>query len=107
MRTLRPMTAARAHSGLRTRQQLLGLIREAAPVTRTDLVALSGLSRSAVAAAVQRLVDEGLVTESTITSAGPGRPASLLRPRVPEGALVGVDFGHNHVAVAVADAHGS
>ena len=96
----------RSPSGLRTRQALVGLIRETAPVTRSDLVRLSGLSRSAVAAAVQRLVDDGLVVESLAGSAGPGRPASLLRPRVPDGSLVGIDFGHTHVAVAVADADG-
>src|SRR5829696_6427740 len=99
-------TGVRSPSGLRTRQALVGLIRETAPVTRSDLVRLSGLSRSAVAAAVQRLVDDGLVVESLAGSAGPGRPASLLRPRVPDGSLVGIDFGHTHVAVAVADADG-
>jgi len=96
----------RSASGLRTRQLLVSLIRETAPVTRSDLTRLSGLSRSAVAAAVQRLVDDGLVTEAASSSAGPGRPASLLRPRAPEGTLVGIDFGHNHVAVAIADPHG-
>lgn len=99
-------TEQRAQSGLRTRQQLLALIRETPPVTRNDLAQQSGLSRSAVAAAVQRLVDDGLVTESSLSPAGRGRPASLLRPRVPEGFLVGIDFGHDHVALAVADAHG-
>jgi predicted NBD/HSP70 family sugar kinase len=96
----------RAQSGLRTRQSLIALIRETAPVTRSDLTRLSGLSRSAVAAAVQRLVDDGLVTESALSPTGRGRPASLLRPRVPDGTLVGIDFGHDHVALAVADAHG-
>jgi predicted NBD/HSP70 family sugar kinase/biotin operon repressor len=96
----------RAPSGLRTRQLLVALIHESAPVTRSDLTRLSGLSRSAVATAVQRLVDDGLVTESATSSTGRGRPASLLRPRVADGALVGIDFGHDHVALAVADAHG-
>src|SRR3712207_2359590 len=102
-----PPPGPRAPSGLRTRQQLLDLIRVTAPVTRADLAGRSGLSRSAVAAAVQRLLDDGLVTESTTAIAGPGRPASLLRPSVPDGSLVGIDFGHNHVAVAVADPHGT
>ena len=95
-----------SQSGPRTRRQLVALIRENAPVTRSDLSRLSGLSRSAVAAAVQDLVDGGLVSESTTSSTGRGRPATLLRPRVPDGILVGIDFGHDHVALAVADAHG-
>lgn len=95
-----------ATSGLRTRQLLLTMIRDTAPITRSDLTRLSGLSRSAVAAAVQRLLDDGLVTESTAVPTGRGRPATLLRPRAPDGVLVGIDFGHDHVALAVADAHG-
>ena len=93
-------------TGLRTRQLLVELVREAAPITRSDLTRLSGLSRSAVAAAVQRLVEDGLVTESAAPPTGRGRPAALLRPRVPDGVLVGIDFGHDHVALAVADGHG-
>lgn len=96
----------RSARGHRTRHTLITLIREAAPVTRGDLARLSGLSRSAVAAAVQLLVEDGLVTETPASTAGPGRPASLLRPRLPDGALVGIDFGHQHVAVAIADARG-
>lgn len=93
-------------SGVRTRRLLAGLIRETAPTTRAELARVSGLSRSAVAAAVQRLVDDGLVSESATPASGRGRPASLLRPRSPEGPLVGIDFGHRHVAVAVADPYG-
>jgi predicted NBD/HSP70 family sugar kinase len=99
-------SAQPATSGLRTRQLLLAMIRDTAPITRSDLTRLSGLSRSAVAAAVQRLLDDGLVTESTAVPSGRGRPATLLRPRAPDGVLVGIDFGHDHVALAVADAHG-
>ena len=97
----------RTGSGSRSRSVLADLIREGAPITRADLTRLSGLSRSAVAAGVQHLIDDGLVQEAVAPSGRRGRPATVLRPQAPSGALVGIDFGHAHVAVAVADGHGT
>ena len=96
----------RPSTGARSRRLIADVIRDAAPVTRADLSRLTGLSRSAVAAGVQHLLDQGLVAETVTPSGGRGRPATTLRPHVPTGALVAIDFGHAHVAVAVADSAG-
>lgn len=95
----------------RSRQQLLEVIRREGGVTRNDLRLLTGLSRSAVAEAVQDLLDERLVSEDLLApggkGAGRGRPSALLVATPSTGLVVGLDFGHEHIAVGVADTSGT
>jgi predicted NBD/HSP70 family sugar kinase/biotin operon repressor len=91
----------------RSREQLLAAIRAAGGVSRADLSAFTGLSRSAVADGVQALLADGLVVEASAGSAARGRPAALLHPAAPAGTVAGIDFGHAHVSVALADATGT
>lgn len=94
----------------RSRAQLLEVIRRENGATRADLSLITGLSRSAIAEGVSDLLDDGLIAEDVLEpggkGAGRGRPSALLVPATSEGAVVGLDFGHDHVGVAVADAHG-
>jgi predicted NBD/HSP70 family sugar kinase len=92
---------------LRTQQQLLGLIRQHAGITRQDLSRRAGLSRTATAEAVHELLARRLIAERrSDATTGVGRPSALLFPNA-EAAIVGaVDFGHNHVSVALADSAG-
>jgi predicted NBD/HSP70 family sugar kinase len=92
---------------LRTQQQLLREIRRHAGITRLDLSRLTGLSRSATAEAVQDLLAQRLVAERRgDAAASVGRPSALLFANAPDALVGAVDFGHNHVSVAVADAGG-
>ncbi len=104
-RTTRP--SPREH----TREVLYDLIRSREEVTRSDLVEATGMSRSTINHAVARLLSEGRVTDAEAESKGPGsgsgRPGALLRAVPGEGHVAGIDFGHDHVQVAVADALGS
>src|SRR2546423_1684765 len=87
----------------------LETIRDLGGVTRADLSRLTGLSRSAVAHAVAALLADGLIggREPGGGHAGQrGRPATLLTPSRPPGHVVGIDFGHAHVGVAIADTAG-
>ena len=93
-----------------TRDWVLAVVRARGAVTRADLGAETGLSRSAVADAVRDLIDARLVREEVAppdTRAGRGRPAMMLSPSLPEGLVVGIDFGHASVAVAAADTTGT
>ena len=91
----------------RTQQQLLGLIRQHAGITRHDLSRLTGLSRTATAEAVHHLLDRRVITERRSDArTGAGRPSALLFPNAQAAIVGGVDFGHNHVSVAVADSAG-
>lgn len=90
---------------------MLEAIRLANGVTRSELHRVIGLSRSAVAEAVQGLIDDRLVVEQVSPprgkGAGAGRPAAVLLPRADTGLVVGLDLGHAHVAAAVADGSGT
>ena len=74
------------------RERLVGLLRAQGPMTQADLARASGLSPATVSSIAGELRDEGWL--------GPGRTLELSRSA---GVAVGVDFGHSHVRVAVAD----
>jgi predicted NBD/HSP70 family sugar kinase/biotin operon repressor len=108
MATVIPGTPALARHQ-RTPALLLETIRDLGGVTRADLSRRTGLSRSAVAHAVAALLADGLIAEREPGRghAGQrGRPATLLMPSRPPGHVVGIDFGHAHVGVAIADTAG-
>jgi predicted NBD/HSP70 family sugar kinase len=101
-------SSARRH---RSRQQLLEVIRRENGVTRADLSLITGLSRSAVAETVQDLLNERLIAEDVLAAggrgAGRGRPSALLVASGGTGSVVGIDFDHERVTVAVAGSDGS
>jgi predicted NBD/HSP70 family sugar kinase len=108
MATVIPGTPALARHQ-RTPALLLETIRDLGGVTRAELSRLTGLSRSAVAHAIAALLADGLIAEREPGGghAGQrGRPATLLTPSRPPGHVVGIDFGHAHVGVAIADTAG-
>jgi len=94
----------------RVREELFQLIRSRGDATRTDLVEMTGLSRSTVNHAVVRLLAEGRVAEAENQAEGPGsgsgRPSTRLRVVASGGSVAAIDFGHNHIHVAVGDALG-
>ena len=105
-----PPQGERSARRQRSRHQLLTLIRERGSITRNDLGALTGLSRSAIAEGVQSLIADHLVVEEGRETVGGsatrGRPAALLTPFLRAGLVAGIDFGHAHVSVAVAGTDG-
>lgn len=100
----RPGTLARRQ---RTPAQVLALVRAHGGVTRAELCRLTGLSRSAVANAVTALLAEGLIAEQEAGTSRPGRPPVLLSPAQRPGQVIGIDFGHAHIGVAVAGTSGT
>jgi predicted NBD/HSP70 family sugar kinase len=90
---------------------VLGLLAGEGPMSRADLVRASGLSRTTVSSLVAELIRGGQVTETDDRArphkGGSGRPPVVVRLSAPAGAVAGVDVGHGHVRVAVADRLGS
>ncbi|WP_029136217.1 ROK family transcriptional regulator [Nakamurella lactea] len=90
--------------------RVLALVRERRSVSRTELAAATGLSRSAISTLVSTLIDANQVVERVGPPKGPGsgsgRPSVELLPVLPAGYLLAIDFGHNHIAVAVAETDG-
>lgn len=104
-----PGSAAVSARRRRTREQLLAVLARHDALSRAELAALTGLSRSAVGACVTDLVEDGLASEGPAAdrpAAGPGRPAAVVRLRRSAGIVLGLDFGHTHVTAALADTEG-
>src|SRR3954454_23418693 len=90
------------------RLRVVDALRREGTASRTDLVRITGLSRTTITTLVGDLQSRGLVIEDADgherpDKPGRGRPPVLLRLAPPARAVGGVDFGHRHVRVAVAD----
>lgn len=102
-----PGTTAGPRTG--NRLAVLDVLIRSGPLSRADVIRLTGLSRSTVSAIVRELMDECLVQERAGgAEAGDdarrsGRPPALLSVTGAPGVLLGVDVGHRHVRVAVTD----
>ncbi len=102
-----PGLRAEARDGLRAR--VLAVVRDR-QVSRADLTRCLGLPKSTLAAVVGELLTDGLLVERPGrpggSGSGSGRPAHVLAPAAPAGVVTGLDFGHRHVRVALADPAG-
>ena len=90
----------------RNRMRVIDALRRSGIATRSELAHSTGLSRTTIATLLGDLQARGLVVETADGDGRPGgrgRPPALLRLDPSAGAAVGVDFGHTHVRVAVAD----
>lgn len=87
-------------------ERVLRLLGEHGALSRKRLETLSGLSRSTLSDIVGALQARGAVVASTPEAGrrGPGRPAEVLTLNPKAGQTVGMDFGHQRVHVAVANA---
>ncbi|WTW98948.1 ROK family transcriptional regulator [Streptomycetaceae bacterium NBC_01309] len=97
------MAVTREQQGLGA---LLALIASGRAVTRTELAAVCGLSRSTVTQRVNRLLDAGLVTEQGNGASEGGRPPTVLALAPGGGVLLAADLGATHARLAVADLGG-
>jgi predicted NBD/HSP70 family sugar kinase len=89
----------------RNRERVVGALRERGRISQADIARLTGLSRTTVHTLVSEMKDAGVVreVEAGVPDSRGGRPAVLLMLRDSSLAVVGIDFGHSHVGVAVAD----
>lgn len=92
------------------RTRVIDTLRRAGTASRADIARHTGLSRATVSSLVADLLETGLVVErSGNGGATPGSGVQAGRPPVQlaldpsAGTALGVDFGHSHVRVAVAD----
>jgi glucokinase-like ROK family protein len=90
---------------LTNRHRVVEALRRHGSVSRADLARITGLSHTTVSSLVAELANRGLLAEQPVGGqrAGTGRPPVLLSLAAPAGSAIGVDFGHQHLRVAVAD----
>ena len=96
----------------RNRHRVVEVLRRQGRVSQADIARATGLSRSTISTLVLELRTAGLVTEfedgrkdamPSRRSAPGGRPAVLLGLDDSAGTAVGIDFGHSHVRVGIAN----
>src|SRR3954454_3697181 len=89
------------------RLRVVEALRRHGSASRSDLVELTGLSRTTITSLIGDLQTRGVILATNAGSDGPqrsrGRPPVLLRLAPSAGAALGVAFDHTHVHVAVAD----
>lgn len=90
------------------RARVIDTLRRRGTASRAEIARATRLSRSTVSTLVADLIRQGLVVETqaagdATTGAPAGRPPVVLALDPSAGTVLGVDFGHSHVRVAVAD----
>jgi len=89
----------------RNRERVIAVLRTLGRTSQADIARTTGLSRTTVSTLVAELKDSGLVFE--VDGRAPdmrgGRPGVQLALQDSPRVVVGIDFGHSHVRVAVAD----
>lgn len=86
---------------------LLQLLREMGPLSRTELARLSGLAVSTVSLRIEELVVAGLVEEAGDGQSRGGRRPRLLRVRSGGGVALAADLGTQHARLSVVDMAGA
>jgi predicted NBD/HSP70 family sugar kinase len=88
-------------------ERVLAILRERGGLSRAQISARSGLSRTTLSEITGDLLSRGaivVVNTDARRRAGSGRPAELLALDPCSGQFLGVDLGHTRARVAVADA---
>ena len=77
-------------------------LHERGPLSRSELVARTGLTRSAIRGLIVELVAAGLVSEERAAPLGtPGRPSPLVRPNAEDAAVLALEIAVDSLAVAL------
>jgi predicted NBD/HSP70 family sugar kinase len=89
----------------RNRERVIGVLRTLGRTSQADIARATGLSRTTVSSLVAELKDSSLVFEVDVKEPNVrgGRPGVQLVLQDSSSAVLGIDFGHSHVLVAVAD----
>jgi predicted NBD/HSP70 family sugar kinase len=103
------MVTSRDDIGLRSetvrRANLSSIVRalhDRGPLSRSDLVLWTGLTRSAIRSLIGQLVVAGLATEERAAPQGtPGRPSPLVRLNPDAAVVLALDIGVDSLAVAI------
>jgi len=88
------------------RRRVIDALREHGVASRAQLSRITALSRSTISTIVGDLLEAGLAGERDGQPAGEvhaGRPPVMISLNPSAGLALGIDFGHRHLRVAVAD----
>jgi predicted NBD/HSP70 family sugar kinase len=83
-------------------RRVVDLLRGQGTITQAEIARTTGLASATVSNIVRELTATGLVE----TDPGSGRRGTVVRFAPSAGSVAGIDFGHTHLSVAVADLGG-
>lgn len=86
---------------------LLQLLRRHSPLSRADLVRLSGLTAPTVSSGIAKLERQGLAIALGPGNSSGGRPPGLLEFNARHGYVIGADIGGSYMRLALADLNGA
>lgn len=89
----------------RNRQRVLEILRMQGQISQADIARATGLSRTTVSSLIAELKGAGMVldVDAKPAPARGGRPGVQLVLSDPSRVVAGIDFGHSHVGIAIAD----
>ncbi len=93
----------RGGEGRASTGDILNLVREAGPTSRTNLARLAGVAVSTVSLRVDRLIADGFVEEVGDGASTGGRRPRLLRVSSTGSVVLAVDLGSRHARLGVMD----
>ena len=82
---------------------ILNTLREAAPLSRAQLAARTGLNKTTVSSLVHELTDRQFVREIGYGRSSGGRPAMMLELNPQAGCIIGVEIGVDFILVILTD----
>jgi predicted NBD/HSP70 family sugar kinase len=86
---------------------ILRLLRDGVPRTRSEIMEITGLSRSTVSARVDTLIGLGLVGTAGEAASSGGRPPARIAFQPSSRIVLGIDLGATHGTVGVTDLAGT
>ncbi|WP_394940703.1 ROK family transcriptional regulator [Psychromicrobium sp. YIM B11713] len=101
-----PATPSNAVGSLTRAGELFQVFRDGQARTRAELVEMTGLSRSTVAARLDALTAIGLIGSAGEASSSGGRPASRIAFQPSSRVILAVDLGATHILVGLTDLSG-
>ena len=82
---------------------VLGLLRQAGPISRAELARRSNLSRSTVSSIIATLLSAGLVSETGIGSSQGGRRPIMIEFNYRSGFVIGIELGTTALTLLLTD----
>lgn len=88
-------------------RRVLAALADGVPLTSTELVDATGLTRATVHAVCNELIDQGWVRELATQRSSKGRPSRRFQFNERAGYVLGIDVGAAKTTVLLADLHGT
>jgi len=93
-------------TGIYFASELLQLLRDGQPRTRSELAAATGLSRSTVAQRVDELMGVGLIASLDAAASTGGRPSARFQLNTDRWLIIAIDLGAKHCTVGLTSLRG-